>query len=40
LRRRLRGGARARFEAEYTPQLALGRLLAIYERAKVVARAG
>lgn len=40
LRRRLRGGARARFEAEYTPQLALQRLLAIYERAKAVARAG
>ena len=38
LRDRLRRGARARFEAEYTPAHALHRLRSIYERAQ--ARAG
>ena len=40
LRHKLRCGARARFEAQYTPKLALERLLAVYERAKAAARAG
>ena len=40
LRARMRHGARARFEAEYTPQLALQRLLDTYERAQLAARSG
>jgi glycosyltransferase involved in cell wall biosynthesis len=39
LRARLRSGARRRYEAEYTPERSLARLLAIYERARVVATA-
>lgn len=39
LRGRLRHGARVRFESEYTPQHALKRLLAIYERARAQAQA-
>ena len=40
LRARLRSGARARFDAEYTPDHALQRLLSIYERARTQARSG
>jgi glycosyltransferase involved in cell wall biosynthesis len=39
LRARLRIGARRRYEAEYTPERSLERLLAIYERARAVAAA-
>lgn len=40
LRARMRRGARACFEAKYTPQLALQRLLDTYGRAQLAARSG